>query len=90
MVFIPFERAAEESRKEPGYVGAYDALEEEFQLAEELIKSRIEAKMTQEQVARAMGTSQSAVYRIESGRGSLKSIRKYARATGKKVVIRLE
>jgi len=37
-----------------------------------------------------MGTSQSAVARIESGRTpSLTSLRKYARAVGRKVEIRL-
>jgi transcriptional regulator with XRE-family HTH domain len=37
-----------------------------------------------------MGTSQSAVARLESGRSpSLTSLRKYAKATGNKVEIRL-
>ena len=88
-MIIPFERAAQESRKDSTYAKRLGELDDEFELAEELIKARLAAKMTQEQVARAMGTSQSAVYRIESGRGSLRSIKKYAKATGKKVVIKL-
>ena len=59
-------------------------------MARELISARTKAKLTQAQVARRMGTSQSAVARIESGRTpSLTSLRKYARAVGRKVEIRL-
>lgn len=38
--FIPVEEAAKEWRKNPEFVAAYDALEEEFSLADALIKAR--------------------------------------------------
>jgi len=47
--------------KDPQFVAAYDALEEEFALASALIKARGDADMTQEQVAEAMGTTQAVV-----------------------------
>lgn len=76
--------------KDPEFRKEYDALEEEFALINELLTARSKAKLTQAQVARRMGTSQSAVARIESGRTpSLTSLRKYARAVGRKVEIRL-
>jgi len=76
--------------KDPKFRAEYDRLEPEFALARELIGARLKAKLTQAQVARRMGTSQSAVARIESGRTpSLSSLRKYARAVGRKVEIRL-
>jgi predicted transcriptional regulator len=76
--------------KNPEFRKAYDALEEEFSLISELLKARSSAKLTQAQVARRMGTSQSAVARLESGRApSLTSLRKYARAVGRKVEIKL-
>ncbi len=76
--------------KNPAVKKAYDALEEEFALINELLSARSGAKLTQAQVARRMGTSQSAVARIESGRTpSLTSLRKYARAVGRKVEIKL-
>ncbi|MFL5237846.1 MAG: helix-turn-helix domain-containing protein [Rhizomicrobium sp.] len=76
--------------KDPEFRKEYDALEEEFSLINELLSARSKAKLTQAQVARRMGTSQSAVARIESGRTpSLTSLRKYARAVGRKVEIRL-
>jgi transcriptional regulator with XRE-family HTH domain len=73
-----------ETRKE------YDALEEEFALINELLAARSKAKLSQAQVAKRMGTSQSAVARIESGHTpSLTSLRKYAHAVGRKVEIKL-
>ena len=77
--------------KDPAVKKEYDALEEEFAMIGELLKARTRAKLTQAQIARRMGTSQSAVARMESGRApSLASLRKYAKATGSKIEIRLK
>ncbi|MDB5551261.1 MAG: family transcriptional regulator [Rhizobium sp.] len=81
-----------EWRKNPDYVTAYDALEEEFALAEALIKARAEARMTQEDVAKAMGTTQAVIARLESGRTmpSTRTLQRFAEATGTKLRIRFE
>ena len=81
-----------EKLKDPKFKKAYDALEEEFALASELIGARARAKLSQEEVARRMGTSQSAVARMESGRSlpSTTSLVKYAKAVGHKVQIKLK
>jgi predicted transcriptional regulator len=77
--------------KDPAFKAAYDALEEEFALIRELIGARAKAKLSQAQVAKRMGTSQSAVARLESGRTpSLTSLRRYAKAVGRKVEIKLK
>jgi DNA-binding XRE family transcriptional regulator len=78
--------------KNPKVKAEYDALEEEFALASELIGARARAKLSQEEVARRMGTSQSAVARMESGRTlpSTSSLLKYAKAVGHKVEIKLK
>lgn len=75
----------------PAVKKEYDALEEEFALIRALLDARTRAKLTQAQVARRMGTSQSAVARMESGRSlpSMTSLRKYAHATGSTVEIKL-
>ena len=44
--FIPVEEAFAEWRKDPEFVAAYDALEEEFALADALIQARGHADMT--------------------------------------------
>jgi len=86
---IPFKTVFEEDMKDPEFVKEYEALREEFDLAEELIKARKAVKMTQKQVAERMGTSQSQITRLESGKGTISSLRRYANVTGKKVKITL-
>ena len=90
--YIPAEKAFAEWRKDPEYVAEYDALEEEFSLANALIKARANAEMTQQDVAKAMGTTQAVVARLESGRSmpSTRTLKRYAEATGTKLRIRFE
>ena len=78
--------------KEPGYKSAYDALDDEFQLAKTLIEARKQAGLSQDQLARRMKTSQSYVARIESGqvRPSTKALERFARATGTRLKITFE
>jgi DNA-binding transcriptional regulator YiaG len=56
--------------KEPKYRKGYEALEEEFVLASAVIviDARNRAGLTQQQLARKMGTTQPVVARLESGR----------------------
>jgi ribosome-binding protein aMBF1 (putative translation factor) len=90
--FIPVEEAFTEWRKDPEYVAAYDALEEEFALASALIRARGEADMTQEEVAKAMGTTQAVVARLESGRvmPSTRTLQRFAKATKSRLRISFE
>ena len=81
-----FETFKREMLKNPAIKKEYDALEEEFALINELLRARARAKLTQAQVAHRMGTSQSAVARLESGRApsltSLAQIRQGRRPQG--------
>ncbi|WP_353824211.1 helix-turn-helix transcriptional regulator [Mesorhizobium sp.] len=67
-------------------------MEEEFAIAEALIKARGEADMTQEEVAAAMGTTQAVIARLESGRNmpSTRTLQRFAKATGSKLRISFE
>ena len=71
----------------------FDKLEEEFAFLDEFLQARAAAGMSQAEIADRMGTTQSAVARLESGRGkhspSLATLRKYARALGYRVDLRL-
>ncbi|TPJ34539.1 helix-turn-helix transcriptional regulator [Mesorhizobium sp. B2-8-3] len=89
---IPVEEAAKDWFKDPEFVAEYEALEEEFTLAEALIKARGEADMTQEEVAAAMGTTQAVIARLESGRNmpSTRTLQRFAKATGSKLRISFE
>jgi transcriptional regulator with XRE-family HTH domain len=78
--------------KEPKYRKAYEALEEEFVLASAVIDLRTRAGLTQEELARKMGTTQPAVARLESGRGrpSIRTLERLAEATGSRLLISFE
>ncbi len=75
--------------QEPEFSAAYNALEEEFALAEALIEARAQAHMTQEQVAEKMGTTQAVIARLESGRvmPSTRTLKRFAEATGTRLSI---
>jgi ribosome-binding protein aMBF1 (putative translation factor) len=90
--FIPVEEAFREWHKDPKFVAAYDALEDEFAVAAALIKARGDAAMTQEQVARAMGTTQAVVARLESGKTmpSTRTLERFAKATHTRLRISFE
>jgi len=79
----------------PDVRAAYDALEEEYAALDALLGARKEAGLTQAEVAERMGTTASAVSRLESSLSSerhspsFSTLRKYAAACGKKLVISL-
>jgi DNA-binding XRE family transcriptional regulator len=89
---IAVDESFAEWRKDPAYVEAYEALDEEFTLAAALIEARTDANISQEEIARRMQTSQPAVARLEAGHGnpSLSTLRRYAAATGARLRIVFE
>ena len=78
--------------QEPKYRQAYQALEEEFALAKAVIRARHRAGLTQEKLARKMGTTQPTVARLESGRTrpSMRTLQRLARATESRLQISFE
>lgn len=70
----------------------YDALADEFNMARELIAARSRAGLTQGEVAARMGTTQSVVARLESGKSapSMRSVQRYAQAVGARALVHLE
>jgi transcriptional regulator with XRE-family HTH domain len=71
----------------------YEKLADDFSLLDEFLKARASQGLTQAQVAEKIGTTQSAVARMESGSGkhspSLATLTKYADALGCKLEVRL-
>jgi DNA-binding XRE family transcriptional regulator len=71
---------------------AYEDLKEEYTLTREMLGARFKFGLTQEAVAELMGTTKSAVSRIESAGKhvpSLTTLKKYARAVGCRLEIKL-
>ena len=89
---IPLKKIAQRWLKEPGFKEGYDALGEEFTLASMLIEARVNANLSQAELAERMGTSQSTIARLESGvaKPSLTTLRRFAKATGMQLKISLE
>ncbi len=91
---VPHEHEAFLARasRRQGFDAAYEALAEEYALARELLAARARAGLTQEEVAVSMGTTKSAVSRLEAGgkhSPSIATLRRYADAVGCEVEIRL-
>ncbi len=92
---VPHDHKAflERASKRKGFQEAYDALEDEYALAREMLSARSRAGLTQEAVAIRMGTTKSAVSRLEGANRhtpSLASLKKYTEAVGCTLKIRLE
>jgi transcriptional regulator with XRE-family HTH domain len=88
-------RVSEVARRwmqDPAFRAEYDALEEEFALASAIVGARARAGLTQEQLARRMKTTQTVIARLESGRArpSTRTLQRFARATGHRLVIGFE
>ena len=77
---------------DPEYRREYEALEDEFQLARQLIEARTRAGLTQTQLAKRMKTSQSYIARIEGGdvTPSTTALERYAAATDSRLTISFE
>lgn len=71
---------------------AYEALGEEFAFLDEVLRARAEAGLSQAQVAERVGTTQSAIARLESGAQrhspSIATLQKYAKALGYRVEVK--
>ena len=77
---------------DPAYRAEYEALDEEFMLIGAMIGARAAAGLSQAELAARMGTTQSAIARLKSGRvwPSTKTLRRLAEATGTKLRISFE
>ena len=92
MMGIPVKKIKKRWMKEPGFKEGYNALEQEFSLASMLIEARTRARLSQAELAKRMGTSQSTIARLESGaaKPSLSTLERFAKATGTSVRVSIE
>ena len=77
--------------KNPKFRKEYEKADAEFSIVEALIHARTIAKLSQAEVAKRIGTTQSAIARLEAGNTepTIPTLRRYAEATGKKLQIKL-
>ncbi len=82
----------ERARARKGFSEAYDGLELEYALINQLLRARARAGLTQDAVAERMGTTKSAISRLESAgkhTPSLNTLKKYAQAVGCELQVKL-
>lgn len=75
----------------PEFRAEYEKADAEFSLIEALVRARSNANLSQAELAKKIGTTQSAIARLEGGgvSPSLSTLRRYAQATGSKLEINL-
>ena len=67
MKVVRYDEYRKEQIQDPEFKAEYDALEDEFRLAVEVIELRKKNNLTQKELADRVGTSQPAIARLESG-----------------------
>ena len=89
---IPFKTVRERWNADPAYREAHAAMGPEMELGFSMAEARARAKLTQDEVARRMRTSQGQIARWERGQvlPSTASLRRYAAAIGARLSIRIE
>jgi DNA-binding XRE family transcriptional regulator len=91
---VPHEHQAflAKARKRRGFDEAYESLALEYEVAGQMLKARAKAGLTQDAVAERMGTTKSAVSRLESAgkhAPSLATLARYAQAVGCQLQVKL-
>jgi len=79
-------------KHEPVFPGFKEMAARREQMVDDLVTRRLELGLSQTEVAARMGTSQSAVARLESGEADvrLSTLERYAAALGSVLDVRLE
>jgi len=77
--------------KNPQVAREYKKLEPRYQLISQLIEARIKKGLTQEELAKRIGTKQSAIARVESGsvNPTISFLEKFVAAIGSKLIIQV-
>lgn len=92
---LSHEEFEKEILSDPEVRAEYDALDDTFAIIDECLKARHQSGLTQEEVAKRMGTQKPAIARLEAGGGtkrhspSIDTLRKYANAVDHQLVIKM-
>jgi transcriptional regulator with XRE-family HTH domain len=86
-------KLSSEERKErdAAFAELLDSMNPASALRKEIVSARVRAGLTQQELARRMGTTQSTIARLEVGgrSPSIKTLQRLARVTGSRLVVRL-
>lgn len=88
-----YDEMLNEELKDPEFCKEYTALEEEFEVARQVIALRLSKGLTQKELAKKVNTSQSCIARLESGTYqnlSLSFLRRVGEVLGVKPHVKFE
>ena len=87
---IPFEKLKADLMKDPAFRREYEKLEPEFAIVRAIVEARAKKNISQEELAKRMGTGQAVISRLESANASpsLSLIKRLAEALNLKVELR--
>lgn len=85
--FVTWTALRKELMSNPGVKKSYEDLQPEFAIVQAIIDARVKKKISQEELARRMGTGQAVISRLENANAkpSLSLIRRLAHALDLKV-----
>lgn len=88
---IPHSVVLKKFLKNPKFKKAYDDLEPEYAIVRAILEKRIKSKMSQKDLAKKLGTKQSAISRLESGtyNPTLSFLKKLSATLGGKLEIKI-
>lgn len=89
---ISFEELKSDLMKDPEFRHEYEKLQPEFQIASQMIDARIKQDMSQEELAKKVGTGQAVISRLEgmNAKPSLSLLSRVARALNIKISITIQ
>lgn len=87
---LDFDEFLKESLKNPKIKAEYDRLQPEFAVINAMIEARVKKGLTQKELASKIGTKQSVISRLESGRAnpSVAFLKKFAQALNSNLQIK--
>lgn len=90
--FTTFKEFKKESLKDPGVRAEYEKLQPHYQIARQMIGARIKKKMTQEELAKRVGTGQAVISRLEgmNAKPTISLLQRVARALDTKFHITIQ
>ena len=79
-----FEEFLEEELKDPGFRKVWEASEADYQIARQMIKARLEKKMSQRALAKKANTTQARIWELEgqNANPSLATLKRISGALG--------
>ncbi len=89
--YVLFQDWLNESLRDPKFKKEFDALKPKYDLIRAILDARLKRGVTQKELARRVGTTQSAIARFESGAGNptLDFLSKVSAAVGAKLEVRV-